>query len=722
MTSKSQHTGEEDLGTATDQIDDTSETESETSQTALAENQLYDFVTNAPVKDTQTERLFQAVARALVDEYGFDHTQLVRDQPLVYEIYDADGKVRKQRSRISIAIFRENVLKDDLAQIIRVCIVQDAKVRASDPKRGVMQLEETLGALPNCRYGMWTNGSEQVYKQKLTGGGRIQPEYVDLYDLPGYGEEAKDLDDPERAAVRIATGDNLQRTFARIHDYIYGNQGLKKDAAFWQVLNLIFCKIHDERSKGKRRFWVRGTERNTPEGQAAIAQRIRDLFAEVKQALDYASIFSERDTIDLNDRVLAYVVGELSRYNLLETDVDVKGAAYEEITSSMLKQQRGQFFTPSNVIRLMVRMMDPGGDADLTDPGNWPRMLDPAGGSGRFATYVLDHIRTKLADQLFPDAHPLLRKEQLERDERGMDILRAYAGACLYVIDFDPDLKRAARMNMILNDDGHGNIMSFNSLEFPLMVRKSVAELKAQYGDTPDIDVNDAERARLIAPLGSMDYIFTNPPFGAKIPIDDPAILEQFDLGHRWTLEDNGRWTRQYSLQSKVPPEVLFVERCVQWAKPGTGRIAIVLPDGILSNPDAAYIRQWILDNCQVLASVDLPVEAFLPQVGVQASLLFLRRKSQQEMDAAALRGAPDYPVFMAIAETVGHDRRGNTIYLRDADGAEQIFTETREVLRQRGRRRVPVPSTTQEKRIDDDLPAIGDAYLIFLRTGQVDA
>ncbi len=720
MLSDSQQAEDDRLFSTSSRVD--AEAESDDTATTLAENQLYDFITNAPVKDTPTERLFQAVARALVDEYGFEHTQLVRDQLLVYETLDVDGKPRKQRTRISIAVFPENVLKDDPALIMRACIVQDAKVRASDPKRGVMQLEETLGALSNCRYGMWTNGSEQVYKQKLTGGGRIQPEYVDLYDLPGYGEEARDLDDPERAAVRIATGDNLQRTFARIHDYIYGNQGLKKDAAFWQVLNLIFCKIHDERSKGKRRFWVRGTERNTPEGQAAIAQRIRDLFAEVKQALEYASIFSERDTIDLNDRVLAYVVGELSRYNLLETDVDVKGAAYEEITSSMLKQQRGQFFTPSNVIRLMVRMMDPGGDADLTDAANWPRMLDPAGGSGRFATYVLDHIRTKLADQLFPDAHPLLRKERLERNEPGMDILRAYAAACLYVIDFDPDLKRAARMNMILNDDGHGNIMSFNSLEFPLMVRKSVAELKTQYGDTPGIDVNDAERARLIAPLDSMDYIFTNPPFGAKIPIDDPATLEQFDLGHRWTLGNNGRWARQYALQSKVAPEVLFVERCVQWAKPGTGRIAIVLPDGILSNPDAAYIRQWILDNCQVLASVDLPVEAFLPQVGVQASLLFLRRKSQQERDAAALAGAPDYPVFMAIAETVGHDRRGNTIYVRDADGAEQIFTETREVLRQRGRRRVPTPFTTQEKRIDDDLPAIGDAYLSFLRTGRVDA
>jgi type I restriction enzyme M protein len=283
--------------------------ESDDARTALAENQLYDFITNAPVKDTPTERLFQAVARALVDEYGFEHTQLVRDQPLIYESYDADGRMRKQRLRIPIAVYPENVRKDDPSLIIRVCLVLDPKVKGTDSRQGVVQLEETLGALPNCAYGMWTNGSEQVYKQKLTGGGRIQPEYVDLYDLPGYGEEASDLDDPERTAVRIATGDNLQRTFARIHDYIYGNQGLKKDAAFWQVLNLIFCKIHDERSKGNRRFWVRGTERNTPEGQAGIAQRIRALFEEVKNTPLYANIFSEHDRIELNDRVLAYFVG-----------------------------------------------------------------------------------------------------------------------------------------------------------------------------------------------------------------------------------------------------------------------------------------------------------------------------------------------------------------------------------------------------------------------------
>ncbi len=696
------------------------ETGEETAAEALSEGQLYDFITNQPVQDSPVERVLQTVARSLVDEYGFDHTQLARDQSLSYELIGGDGKARKVRQRVSVAVFPEGIRKTDTTQIIRACLVQPPTTKANDPKRGVDLLEQVMGALAACDYGLWTNGTDLIFKQKLTGGGRLQPEFVDLYDLPGYAETAVDLDRVDRQVGRIATGENLQRTFARVHDYIYGNQGLKKDAAFWQVLNLIFCKIHDEHSRGTRRFWVKGTERNSPSGQAAITRRIGELFAEVKTDPNYASVFTDRDAIELNDRVLAFAVGELSRYNLLETDVDVKGAAYEEITSSMLKRQRGQFFTPTNVIRLMVQMMDPG-DGDLTNPAQWPKILDPACGSGRFLTYALDHVRRKLADQLYPSEHPLLRVHRLEGDADYATLVRQFAESCLYGIDFDPDLKRAARMNMILNNDGHGNILSFNSLEYPLMLgRKHAVELRQEFEHRSRGEWPDPVRARLEGDLGTFDFIFTNPPFGAKIPLDDPHILDQFDLGHRWSRDREGRFAREGALQRSVAPEVLFVERCVQWAKPGTGKIAIVLPDGILGNPDAEYIRYWILTRCQVLASVDLPVEAFLPQVGVQASLLFLRRKSQAEMDAEALGHIEDYAVFMAIAETVGHDRRGNTIYLRDPDGAETFFNETRDVLRRRRGRLLPVTVTAQEKRVDDDLPHIAAAYRHFLKTDQV--
>lgn len=697
----------------------------EDSSASLAEGQLYDFITNQPVKDTPVERILQTVARSLVDEYGFDNTQLARDQTLLYEMFDEQGRSRRVRQKVSIAVYPEGVDKEDPNQIIRVCLVQPPKTKATHPKDGVIILEQAMGALPRCDYGLWTNGTDLLFKQKLTGGGRLQPEYVELYDLPGYGETAADLDKPDRQVGRIATGDNLQQTFARVHDYIYGNQGFKKDVAFWQVLNLIFCKIHDERTHGQRRFWVKGTERNTPEGQAEIARRIKSLFDEVKSNPNYASIFSERDKIELNNRVLAYVVGELSRYNLIETDVDVKGAAYEEITASMLKAQRGQFFTPTNIIRLMIEMMDPGGEADLSNPTHWPRILDPACGSGRFLTYALDHVRKKLADQRFPNDHPLLRVHHLENDAEAKQLVHEFARQCLYGIDFDPDLKRAARMNMILNNDGHGNILSFNSLEYPqmpILQEQPVGRLRREYADQERPEWPDPVRAKLDADLGTFDFVFTNPPFGAKIPVDEPTILRQFDLAHRWTRDEEKRWVKDPALQSSVAPEILFVERCVEWVKPGTGKVAIVLPDGILGNPDAEYIRAWILAHCQVLASVDLPVEAFLPQVGVQASLLFLRRKSREEIDAEAIGQMEDYPVFMAIAEAVGHDRRGNQVYVRDPDGAETVFVGERTKLRRRGNRLTPVSQIIRDKRVDDDLPRIKEAFRQFVETGQVAA
>jgi type I restriction enzyme M protein len=103
--------------------------------------------------------------------------------------------------------------------------------------------------------------------------------------------------------------------------------------------------------------------------------------------------------------------------------------------------------------------------------------------------------------------------------------------------------------------------------------------------------------------------------------------------------------------------------------------MGIVLPDGILGNPGDEYIRQWILRRCWVLASVDLPVEVFIVEanVNILTSLLFLKKKTQQEIQSEDLGERRDYPVFMAVAEKVGVDRRGNTLYKRSPEGEELV-------------------------------------------------
>ncbi|HCZ13080.1 MAG TPA: restriction endonuclease subunit M, partial [Candidatus Accumulibacter sp.] len=150
----------------------------------------------------------------------------------------------------------------------------------------------------------------------------------------------------------------LRTAFRRCHNYIHGNEGMPKDAAFWQFLYLIFCKMHDERSSGEQRvFWAGPYEPFSPEGQKEIRRRIVPLFEKVKHA--YPDLFKGNEEITLSDRALAFIVSELSRYDFARTDVDAKGAAYQEIVGTNLRGDRGQYFTPRGAIRLVIQMLAP---------------------------------------------------------------------------------------------------------------------------------------------------------------------------------------------------------------------------------------------------------------------------------------------------------------------------------------------------------------------------
>lgn len=217
--------------------------------------------------------------------------------------------------------------------------------------------------------------------------------------------------------------------------------------------------------------------------------------------------------------------------------------------------------------------------------------------------------------------------------------------------------------------------------------------------------------------MGKVDLLFTNPPFGSKIPVDDPAILEKFDLGHSWQYdEDADTWSMTAGIQKSQPPEILFIERCVKFLKPGTGRVAMVLPDGILGSPGLGYVREWILANTRVLASVDLHPDTFQPNVSVQTSVVVLERKTQQQiaLETAACK-KNDYGVFMAVANHVGHDKRGNRTYVRDKRGneiVEEIEEETKEYIDGQPTYK---KQKSQRKVLDDNTLQIAQAFSKWL-------
>lgn len=657
----------------------------------LEDNQILCVLTGEAKKNGSKEENLQSVIRMLNEEYGFDLSDMERDFTISFVDPDT-GKTKKQK--VELVIFDKGK-KHEQENIVRIATVQDEKTKENDKKKGIrLALENSMAALDKCEFGLWTNGMDIKYLQKEDDSIGFDHVFSDLSDIPGYGEDINDLERPERSHSRKPANDSLIKVFKRSHDYIYGNEGRKKDA-FWQLLYLIFCKLYDEKrrftdhEKGityRKKFWVGVKEQNSNEGRKAVSERIKSLFSELQQDDIFSGVFDGNEAIDLTDKGVAFIAGELAKYSFLDATVDVKGLAYETIVSNTLKQEAGQFFTPRNIVRAMVEMLNPDENT---------RVLDPACGSGGFLVMVLDHVRKKIANEMYPELDDVMittKYNTYEVNER----VKQYAENSLFGFDFDPDLKKAARMNMVMAGDGHANIFHVNSLaypnwEHPVEIEKINKSIDKSLKQMKDIENNYTADAR-----GKFDMIFTNPPFGAKVKVDK-EIAEQYHLS-------------QYS----DAPEVLFIEACYNFLKEG-GKMAIVLPDGILGNPNTLKVREWILDKFKILASVDLAVEAFLPQVGVQASLLFLEKKTENQRNLAH-NGGEDYDVFMAIAEKLGKDRRGVPIYVRDEDGAEILFeTEKRyAVFNEKGEQYVK-SRKEKLKVLDDDLPKIVEAYNEFL-------
>jgi type I restriction enzyme M protein len=665
---------------------DTAESDGRSDEDLLPEGKLVCALTGEQLTANAQEETLQSFIEQLHREYEIPFEDMGRDIRIQTQTEDPKTGKPRTRTRVVSLVVYEAAKAHSIENIIRVAVVSSAGTKPDDKAIGI--LEEVLAGLSEEReqvFGLWTNGTDLAFRMRTYHARTGQPEFTELTDFPAPGETLDDLEKAERRPLRVATADSLLRAFKRCHDYLYGNQSMRADRAFWQLLYLIFCKILDEH-QSSRQFFVGATEGNTEKGQKHIAARIKELFDQVRNK-EYKDVFDGNERLELNDRALAYVAGELSRYSLLSTDTDAKGLAYEAITSSTLKRERGQFFTPRNVIRMMVEMVDPQPDK---------LVLDPACGSGGFLVVALAHHRRRVLTDIGvnPDA-PV--PGELRRIDRA---LRKYAKSCLFGVDVDPDLRKAARMNMVMNNDGHGNILSFNGLEFGVAGRQTK-------------EMETFEKLRV--GHGKFDYVFTNPPFGSKIPISDATVLATFDLGHSWS-RSNGVWQRG-SLLKKVAPEILFIEACCKFLIPGTGVMAIVLPNGILGNPGEQMeaVRWWTMQNMELLASIDLPGETFLPQVSVQASCVFLRRRHPDELTLSRREGPKQGPVFMAIAQDIGHGRRGEPRYMRKPDGMEALaIVET--VERWENAQGISERVRRKETRVlADDLPWIAQQYKNFV-------
>lgn len=434
--------------------------------------------------------------------------------------------------------------------------------------------------------------------------GVLEREANIIADLPrqyGKPEEFK-FTKGGRLDIQPVSREELIATIKKCHQTLWGGGRLSPPAAFGELSKIIFVKIRDE-MEARRPGEPYQFQIKTHESSQRLAQRIRALYAKEQQR--EPDVFS--DTIKIDDTTLRTVVSHLESIDLNHTDLDTKGVAFEQFMDGFFKGDFGQYFTPRPIIEFAVQMLEPSRE---------DYVLDPACGSGGFLLYALDKVRRDAAEFYTPGTG--------DYDRYWHEFARTH----LYGLEINDEIARVAKMNMIIHDDGHTNVGGYDALDRIERIQMHTRNTGFQ--------------------PGHFDLILTNPPFGAQVALTERPYLSDYDLGN--VEAKSGKRAPRKNQKT----EILYLERIHHFLKPGTGRAAVVLPDGVLTNSSMQYVRDFILERFQILAVVSLPQTAFSHYgAGVKASVVFLRKRAANETPS------DDEPIFMAAPELIGYDATG---------------------------------------------------------------
>jgi type I restriction enzyme M protein len=445
------------------------ETEAAESPAELKPGYIVDCISGLPVKDTPEERdAVQVFARRLVEDYGYpkEHIQ-TRPQ---YRVRKRPSDEEKSYP-VDIAVFQSpKKLEEELSMVV--------ECKKKTRKDGVAQLKLYLD-MSAAEVGVWFNGDEHEYLRKVhhKDGRRT---YEPLPNIPRHGQRIEDIGLFKRKDLKKPS--NLKAVFRDLRNHLAGmTTGITRDEALAaEIINILFCKILDEQETApEETVTFRAGVGETP---AAVRKRIQPLFEKVKTDY-YEDVFDKADTLKLDNESLAYVIGELQNYCVMDADRDAIGDAFEVFIGPALRGAEGQFFTPRNVVKMMVEILDP-------KPGD--KIIDPACGSGGFLIMALEHVWKQV------DAKA--DKNQWKAEKRFKEKVRV-AMECFRGADKDAFLAKVCKAYMALVGDGRGGIFCANSLHQP-------EEWPSVMGETIQ--------------LNRFDVVLTNPPFGKNIVVKGP--------------------------------------------------------------------------------------------------------------------------------------------------------------------------------------------------------
>lgn len=512
----------------------------------------------------------EVFARLIIEkEYPLSH--------IAIEVRVTRGS-NKSNTRADIVVYKN--AKHQKA-FIAIELKKSSQKDLREAKKQVLSYANFLGV----DYAQVTNGKEKITLY-------FKEDSNDLIDdIPPYGGNAplwKYLRDSKNNNISKITTDELKALLKKIHNYLWNGGKRNPAEAFSEFSKIIFTKIMDEKiAEYDADYKLKHYEfqKNRDEDKFALEKRIKGLYQKYKEK--DSNVFDNALILDADE--IKFLVENLEGISLSETELDIKGKVFQKFFADFFKGIAGQYFTPLNIVRFMVECFDIRQD-DL--------VLDPSCGSGGFLLQTLQYMQEK--------------SKKLKKKEAQKRFWHSFAEKNLYGIEISGGISQTAKMNMIIHDDGHTNVITADGLDsFENFIRKN----------------NKFQK-------NTFNFIFTNPPFGSSIPASKP-YFEDFSFAksevHFIDKIIDKKSPKDLSGQKS---EILFLERYFEFLKEG-GIVACVLPDGILTNSSLQNVRDYLLERFYLLASFSLPQHTFSNYgAGVKSSILVLKKKDKKAMKA----------------------------------------------------------------------------------------
>ena len=608
-----------------------------------------------PIQLKPEELIRQLYAARLFKQYRYSKER-VRFEHLV--------NFGRERKRADIVILDKD--RPDTPYII----VEVKKPKLQDGKDQLRSYCNATGA----PIAVWTNG------QQISHYHRKDPNYFEeITDIPNTDQTLADILN-ERFTLKdlilkdklAAERKSLKDIILELEDEVLANAGVD---VFEEVFKLIFTKLYDEFKSQDDKMFInrllrqrintaiqetdqdyevedpdyemlkkaveaipdddfRAVEfRNTGQTDSELKTKIQRLFDDAKD--QWKGVFPEyATTFELSDSHLSVCVSSLQDVKLFNSNLQIVDEAFEYLVSKSAKGEKGQYFTPRHVIDMCVKMLNP-------KRGEY--MIDTAAGSCGFPVHTI----FKLTGTLFSNA-------EIPPDDKE-HVLKVFG------IDFDEKTVRVARTLNLIAGDGETNVLHLNTLDYERWSDNTERNSRwvRTYGDGFDrIKALRAEPEE--NRLFNFDILMANPPFAGDIK--ERRILHQYSLG----FKGDGK------AQSKVGRDILFIERNLDFLKPG-GRMAIVLPQGRFNNASDKYIREFIAERARVLAVVGLHGNTFKPHTGTNTSVLFVQKWNDDPSEGPLCPRVEDYGIFFAVSEKSGKDNSGDYVFLENSNGQHKL-------------------------------------------------